>query len=114
MITAEQAREKVLLSWSENQLQDHTVGIAQALGWMAYHTFDSRRSQAGYPDLHLVHPVRGLSLFRELKSTKGRISPDQRKWGAALTAAGFDFDYWRPADLVSGRILAELQGRAHS
>lgn len=112
MITAaQQGREKFILSWTEKELQDHIVGVARALGFMAYHTHDSRRSEPGYPDLHLIHPGRGVSLFRELKSHKGRISPDQRKWGAALTAAGFDFDYWRPADVVSGRFLAELQGK---
>lgn len=109
MITAEQAREKFILAWSERELQDHIIGVARALGYLAYHTHDSRRSEPGYPDLHLVHPVRGVSLFRELKSTKGRISPDQKKWGAALTAAGFDFAYWRPADVVSGAVLHQLQ-----
>jgi hypothetical protein len=109
MITAEQARLAVLNSWTEKQLQDHTIGVARALGWLAYHTFDSRRSEKGYPDLHLVHPVRGLSLFRELKTRTGRISPDQKKWGAALLAAGQDFAIWRPADLWSGLILEQLQ-----
>lgn len=110
-LTAAAAREKFIMSWSERELQDHIVGLARSLGWLAYHTHDSRRSEPGYPDLHLVHPGRGASLFRELKSTKGRISPDQRKWGAALTAAGQDFGYWYPADVVTGAVLEQLQGR---
>ena len=112
MITAEQARAKVILSWSERQLQDHIVGTARALGWMVYHTHDSRRSEPGYPDLHLVHPVRGLSLFRELKSTKGRISPAQKEWAHALRVAGFDFAFWYPVDVVTGAFLEQLQAGA--
>lgn len=113
MMTAAKARELFIMSWSEEQLQNHIVGLAKGLGFLAYHTYDSRRSEPGYPDLHLVHAVRAVSMFRELKSTKGRVSPDQKKWGHALTAAGHDFAIWRPADVVSGRVLAELQGEAH-
>jgi hypothetical protein len=109
MITAEQARLAVLNSWNEEQLLQHTIGVAKALGYLAYHTHDSRRSEPGYPDLHLVHDGRGISMFRELKTRTGRISPDQRKWGAALTAAGHDFAIWRPVDLWSGLILEQLQ-----
>jgi hypothetical protein len=114
MITAAEAREKVILSWSERQLQDHIVGLARSLSWMAYHTHDSRRSEPGYPDLHLIHFGRRLSLFRELKSTKGRISPAQIEWGEALTRAGHDFAIWRPADVVSGAVLATLQGKGNA
>jgi hypothetical protein len=109
MITAAEARAKVILAWSEQELQTHLIGVAESLGWMAYHTHDSRRSQAGYPDLHLIHPVRGISLFRELKSTKGRISPDQKKWAHALRLAGHDFAYWYPVDVVTGAALEQLQ-----
>lgn len=109
MITAAEAREKVILSWSEKDLQTHVVGLARGLGWMSYHTFDSRRSDRGYPDLHLIHPITGASLFRELKSTKGRLSPAQVDWSAALRTAGHDFAVWRPADVVSGAIVMQLQ-----
>jgi hypothetical protein len=114
MITAEQARLAVLNSWNEKQLQDHIIGVAHALGWLAYHTHDSRRSEPGYPDLHLIHAGRGISLFRELKTRTGRVSPDQRKWGAALEAAGHDFAIWRPVDLWSGLILEQLQRGKHA
>lgn len=113
MITAAQAREKFILSWSEDELQTHIVGLARSLGWWTYHTHNSRRSNPGYPDLHLIHGGRGVSMFRELKSHKGRISPDQRKVGDLLLGAGHDFAIWRPADVVSGAVLAELQGKGN-
>jgi hypothetical protein len=57
---------------------------------MRYHTHDSRRSPAGFPDLVLVHPTRpelGI-VFLELKSAKGRTSPAQARWIMALRRSG--------------------------
>lgn len=109
MITAAEARAKVILAWSEKDLQTHVVGLARGLGYMSYHTFDSRRSDKGYPDLHLIHPITGASLFRELKSQKGRLRAEQVDWSAALITAGHDFAVWRPSDVVSGAVLMQLQ-----
>lgn len=109
MITAAEARAKTILAWSEENLQTHVVGLGAGFGWMSYHTYNSRRSNPGYPDLHMLHPARGLSLFRELKSQKGRVSKDQKTWGDGLLAAGHDFAIWRPEDVVSGEVLHTLQ-----
>jgi hypothetical protein len=95
-------------SMTETQLQNGVIFLAQKLGWLVYHTHDSRRSQAGYPDLHLVHVRSGRSIFRELKTAKGRVSPDQQRWLDALTACGIDAQVWRPADWFSDRIHNEL------
>ncbi len=70
-------------------------------GLLCYHTFDSRRSERGFPDLCIV----GKSvLHRELKSSRGRLTPDQRTWLDRLTEAGADAAVWRPADWP-GRVL---------
>jgi hypothetical protein len=76
-------------------------------GVMCYHVFDSRRSEPGYPDLTLV----GLSgvVFRELKSSTGRLTPAQRTWLDRLNAAGADAAVWRP-DSWPDRVLTELAG----
>lgn len=92
----------------ESVFQGHVVRLARALGWSVYHTHDSRRSQPGYPDLHLWHPKHG-QLFRELKTMKGRQSPDQVKVEKSLKEAGANVAVWRPADL-DGLILNELRG----
>lgn len=92
----------------EADLQTRILGHARALGWLAYHTHDSRRSQPGFPDLVLVSERRGRVMFRELKTERGRLSDDQRTWLRALTAAGMDAAVWRPADLLAGRVLHEL------
>ena len=49
------------------------VDLARTLGWRVYHTYDSRRSQPGFPDLVLV---RERILFLELKSETGKLSHD--------------------------------------
>ncbi|MDQ1053198.1 hypothetical protein QE394_001126 [Arthrobacter sp. SORGH_AS 212] len=97
---------------SEREFQAIVVEVARLHGYeLAYHTHDSRRSAPGFPDLVLVSTRRVRVLFRELKTDKGRVSPDQRTWIDGLTAAGMDAGVWRPADLTSGRVLAELKGR---
>jgi hypothetical protein len=81
-------------------------GLCTQLGIRWYHAHDSRRSIPGWPDLVLV----GNSIiFRELKSAAGTLRPEQHDWRDVLCAAGADWAIWRPADLESGRIEAELR-----
>jgi hypothetical protein len=67
-------------------------------------------SRKGYPDWTIAGP-RG-QMWRELKAQRGIVSPDQRKWLEMLCAGGGDADVWRPADLLSGRVAAELMAIA--
>lgn len=101
-------RKKPLMKMSEAQLQNNVLDLARVHGWLSYHTYDSRRSQPGFPDLVLVHPVAKRTLFRELKSDAGRVSPAQHTWIATLRAAGQDVGTWWPHDWHSGVIQSEL------
>jgi hypothetical protein len=92
---------------TEAQLQDAVIGMCKLLGVAWYHPYFSRRSAPGWPDLALCG-TRGLAL-RELKTEKGRVTPDQERWGRLLRQAGQSWDVWRPADLHSGRIQKELE-----
>jgi VRR-NUC domain len=70
---------------------------------LAYHTFDSRNSQAGFPDLVLVHPRRGQIIFAELKQDTAYPSTEQRFWLAGLESAAHNCPnvkvvVWRPRD----------------
>lgn len=103
-ISLEEYHAMQAAAMSEDALQRAITAAAQHSGFLVYHTHDSRRSAAGYPDLHLVHPVRGVSMMRELKSAKGTLRPDQVKWIAALTAAGVDVGVWRPIDWFDGTV----------
>ena len=98
---------------SEAAFQQQVLNLAGYYGWRSYHTHDSRRSQAGFPDLVLV---RGPELiFAELKTDTGRVRPEQQEWIAALQAistelvvdleqldhdshACVDVYLWRPRD----------------
>ena len=93
---------------SEASLQRRILGLARELGWKAYHTHDSRRSQPGWPDLALVSPTRRRFLVAELKTERGRVSPDQTRWLTWLARAGVETHVWRPADLLDGSIIRAL------
>lgn len=108
MLTAAEYRDQEAAAMREAVLQMRVEQHARTLGWLAYHTHDSRRSAAGFPDLVLVHDRQARVLYRELKTARGRVSPDQQRWLTALAAAGQDAAVWRPADLISGRVLDEL------
>ncbi|MGW9825080.1 VRR-NUC domain-containing protein [Brevibacterium pityocampae] len=105
---ASEYRRQFAQSMSEKQFQEHVIALAHRLGWLVYHPFDSRRSAPGFPDLVLV---RERTLFRELKSATGVLSPPQRTWLAALRTSGADADVWKPEHLMSGVIERELRGR---
>lgn len=105
-------RESMVLAWNENQLQQHVVLVAAAFGWRHYHTHDSRRSPAGFPDLVLVHPGQRRVVFRELKTERGRMRPGQPEWLADLQSAGQDAGVWRPRDVVSGVVERTLRGKS--
>jgi len=63
---------------SEKEWQSTVLDLATLGGWRSYHTFDSRRSAAGFPDLVLVRPPE--LIFAELKAEKGRTTPEQEAW----------------------------------
>lgn len=111
--TAAPARQAVLDAMSERAFQQGVLKLARFHGFaLAYHTHDSRRSAPGFPDLVLVNPRTGRVLWRELKTNKGRVSPEQRAWLDGLASAGQDAGVWRPDDLESGLVIADLRGQS--
>lgn len=89
---------------TEKEFQQRVIVEAQLAGWHVYHTYDSRRSAAGFPDLTMVRPPR--LIFAELKSAKGRVTPAQQKWIEDLSKTPAEVYVWRPAD--SETIIATL------
>lgn len=92
---------------TEKQLQSAIVDCARLLGWRTYHTYDSRRSDPGFPDLTLARGTR--LVFAELKSAKGRLSEAQAEWKAALELAGAPVYVWRPEDWLHGGVETVLR-----
>lgn len=82
---------------SERQFQAQVELYATARGFMVYHTHDSRRSHAGWPDLVLCKPETRQLAFVELKSETGRVTEPQRKWLKALHDCGLKAQVFRPS-----------------
>lgn len=90
---------------SEEEFLQMVRRLAKAGGWTTYHTRDSRKSDAGFPDLVLLRGPR--LLWRELKTDTGRLTAAQEGWRDVLLAGGHDWKLWRPADWDA--IVAELR-----
>lgn len=79
---------------SEREFQREVVKRALLFGWKVYHTYDSRRSAAGFPDLVMV---RDKVIFVELKTETGKLSKEQEDWIGALANASMEAHVWRPS-----------------
>ncbi len=79
----------------EKELDRRVVDFAEANGWTTFHAYDCRRSAAGWPDRVFV---RERVVYAELKSEKGRLTPEQVAWVARLLRAGAEVHVWKPAD----------------
>lgn len=87
---------------SEEDLQTRILQAATLYGWRAAHFRPARTAKGwrtpmsgdpGFPDLVLARD--GVLIVPELKSRRGRTSPDQDLW---LEALGPHARLWRPAD----------------
>jgi len=87
--------------------QPNRPGYARLCGWLVYHTFNSSKSDPGFPDLVLVRD--GRIVYAELKTEKGRLTKHQRDWLKALDDAGQEVYVWRPSDWDHGRIQEVLK-----
>lgn len=92
---------------TEAEWSSLVLELAHRFGWRVAHFRPARTVHGwrtpvaadgmGYPDLTLVHED-GPILWRELKTDRGRLTPEQESWIALLAAAGGDAAVWRPRD----------------
>ena len=95
---------------TEKEFQSQVLEEAATYGWIAYHTYDSRRSQPGFPDMVLSRPDSPV-IMAELKTENGKVTSAQREWLRNLRESSicmmqeYDMPYpplivdvWRPAD----------------
>lgn len=89
---------------SEKEFMVAVIDYAEAHRWLCYHTHDSRRSQAGFPDLVLVRD--GTLCFWELKSEAGVLSRTQERWLTELgNSRELDVRLVRPRDWDALRVI---------
>ena len=82
--------------YGEKDFQEEVIWLAGVLGWRVYHTYDSRRSEPGFPDLVLLKGDR--LVFAELKVGRRGTTAAQQSWLEELREAGCDARLWRPTD----------------
>lgn len=132
-MTPEAYRAAEADAMTEAQLAANIAATATRLGWLRYHTHDSRRSPSGFPDEVLARGPR--IIFAELKRQRGKLSTTQQAWrdrlelnadaveANAVTLAAIRqrpgqplnvgpplvaYHLWRPSDWLDGTILTAL------
>ncbi len=75
------------------------VDFAIHRGWsLTYHTHDSRKSEAGFPDRVFLHEAWRRIIFVELKDMIRLVTPGQVEWLNGLMTIGQECGVWRPSD----------------
>lgn len=106
-VRVSEARATLDRAMSEAVLFECVRDHLNAFKWRWYHTYDSRRGNAGFPDIVAIKESRLLAI--ELKSEAGKVTPEQRAWLLAFWIAGNEMHTWRPSDLSSGLIEDTLR-----
>lgn len=91
---------------SEKEWQQQVRELLRLNGWQSYHTFDSRRSDPGWPDIVALHPRTGDLFVAELKSEYASATPEQLAWLEWFGACGIDAYLFKPSmiDEVIARV----------
>jgi len=83
---------------TELDFQSVIIAEAKRLGYLVYHTHDSRRSEPGFPDLVMVAPKFKLVFAIELKTDRPKLKPEQQAWLDRLDNCHVLAECWRPKD----------------
>lgn len=99
------AREALNKAMTEAQLQGLVMDLARLRGWKVFHVNDSRRQLGGhlvgdidakgFPDLLMLRGER--IVVAELKSTTGRLTPEQEDWLGRFSLTAAETYVWSPA-----------------
>lgn len=93
---------------TEEEWQRQVVELAGILGWKHLHVrrtigrggrWTTSTNLKGFPDLMLWHEGMRRVVAAELKSERGRLSPEQVDVLRSLRAAGMEAYVWKPSDL---------------
>lgn len=90
---------------SEAIFQDAVITLARMRGWECFHPKPHqiranvwRSDGRGFPDLTMAR--RGRIIFAELKTEKGKLSDDQKRWLHHLgLSKNAEVYVWRPSDM---------------
>src|SRR5262245_47122823 len=80
---------------TEDELLAKVRQLAKMTGWKCYHTRDSRKSEAGFPDVVLTNG--DDVLIYELKDNRRKPTADQEQWLQLFQHTGkVEAGLWRP------------------
>ena len=116
------AQKIIAADMSEKELQKNVCDALERFGWLWYHTYDSRRSHGGFPDICAVRNKR--LIFAELKGYDkrgrlGKMSSEQTVWKQFIVLAqqseppriddAQSYYLWTPDQWMSGEIEEALR-----
>lgn len=108
-VTTTNARRLLNATQREDDFQAQIVQLAEDCGWLVWHDNDSRRNDAGLPDLLLIRGA--VLLFLEVKTEKGKVSPAQEAFIGRLKQVKYvEADIVRPRHFE--QVAAVLRSRA--
>ena len=110
MSQSERAEQTQLIAWADATGDPRLRFLHASLNGELLTTGQARKAQRsgmrpGVPDLFLPVPVGDAhGLFLEMKTRRGRVSPEQRAWIAWLRAAGYQVEvchaWWEARDVI--------------
>jgi len=84
---------------TEKDLREQIRTLCKLFGWRFLFTWTSIHSPKGMLDLFLINPEQKRVIFAELKSEKGKMTPEQQQVFDELKACGQEVYLWRPGDI---------------
>ena len=91
---------------SEKEWQGQVIELARWLNYeFIYHTFDSRHSPAGFPDLIILRDQ--IMIVAELKSEDGELTAEQYFWLLGFIEITPAVYLWKPSDFDSVKEVLE-------
>lgn len=95
---------------TEKELMQSVLDCARLLGWKTYHTFDSRRSEYGFPDIVAIRRDPDRVLVAELKREGKHPTEKQLLWLSYFDAVGIPVYVWTPSSWLDDSIQRILEG----
>lgn len=93
--------EDLVVPTAEEPFRRLVRSIAAMYDWeLIYHTHNSKRSDAGWPDEVYGHRTQRRTVFAEIKSAKGEPSKAQLDWLIHLHRSGHEVALWRPQTIA--------------
>lgn len=96
---------------TERDLREQVRDLCKIYHWRFLFTWTSIHSPKGMLDLLLINKEQERVIFAELKSERGKMTPEQQETFDELDACGQEVYLWRPADIENiARLLKQETG----